>query len=697
MYAWYSIVIVAVFILASTPISTAQSNPSFLVYSRKLPFSDIGPLAPAVVDPGGCFIAELTENYAIKQAYIWQVKDVNGLINLYNYTVSIERLNDRDVKVCVPRDIEEGVYDIELVAETKLSAPRSLWVVKSLPKNVRIVAMSDLHFGTGPGVTYIGDFNRYTAAVVANSLNPTIVLWSGDITESGSETQTQMAQTYRYMMFYKYPVFGVGGNHDYPGHTYRAYLGPTRWARVINNKLLIIGIYTTPYDTERNIITWDEIVFLENALKNYSYIPFKIVVTHYPMFYYQGELTTTYDDEELLKPYSPGVSTPVSSYWSTNITAFRYVLKLIEEYGVNIVLSGHIHVDQFVKYTSRRTNKTTYFITITTAAHGTSTYRGITVFDLDLETGELAFPIKPPGFIGFANNTERLARNSIPLMYFPSRLIRAPGTYKLVVSNQVSWLNISLSTIMAFPWSSQFKDIRTYSTTTSDTGYSQITDIKVVENTLFVSIRVYCPRMVNSTIIISGLADNKPPRIELRRYLPSIPTLNRTFTLYIDIVDDEWGLDYDNVIVRSNITQISLSYSPETIVSDLNKITLTITLNVIGSDPRTIYIDILAIDNSGKSSTKRYIVNFYPPNTVVSKDPVYEYIETPITTTTPTETMTPTAIPSTTYTETSTMPTVSTPNVTTTESHMAGTHLLVIIVVIIVVISLVIYLKLRKK
>lgn len=70
---------------------------------------------------------------------------------------------------------------------------------------------------------------------------------------------------------------------------------------------------------------------IPEALRNFSYIPLKIVVFHYPMFYYQGEVVARYDDEETLKPYEPDVETPVSSYWSSNMTSFRYVLKLIEE------------------------------------------------------------------------------------------------------------------------------------------------------------------------------------------------------------------------------------------------------------------------------------------------------------------------------------------------------------------------------
>lgn len=683
--------------LIQTPINEAQTLPSLTSPAKLIPFSNIGPTAPIIVSSNQCFIGNLLENYKIYGAYIWKVKEKDGNLLVYNYSLILRRLDDVNLEICLPIGVDEGVYDLELIGEATYTVPRSVWVLNEIPNVIRVVVMSDLHFGTGPDITYYGDLNRYTAAILANSLNPTLIIWTGDITESGAEVQTQLAQSYRYMMLYKYPVLSVPGNHDYPGGTYRRYLGPTRWVRVLGDKLLIIGVYTVPYDSERNIITWDEIQFLEEALSNYSYIPYKIVAFHYPMFYYQGELTTRYDDEEFLVPYAPGVNTPVSSYWSGNITAFRYVLKLIEDYGVNIVLAGHVHVDQYVKYTSTRTQTTTYFITMTTTAHGTRTYQGVTCFDLNLETGEIVFPVKPPGFIGFENSTAKFSRNSIPVVYFSSKLIKTAYSYKIATSNQATWYDLNVSTVIALPWSAEFTDIRILTNTTGGQAESRVISTKLVSNNLFAYIRLYNPFKTNSTVILAGVEDKIPPVITLRRYIPETPVINRSFTLLIEIYDDEWGLDFDNIIVRSNITGIKTRLSPETITLDLNKIALTISMTYTRSEPGRVYVEVIAIDNFGHTSTKKYIITFYPPGVTPTEPVIVEYEEvtqTETETPTPTLTLTPTPTQPSTPTET---PTSNLTTETERPSYVQIGPMTIMLLIIIGGIILIIYILYTKR
>jgi predicted MPP superfamily phosphohydrolase len=374
-------------------VQSQQSKiPAYGNFATPIPTKNIGPGAPLILQPGDCQYVELVEDLDVKGGYISRIvyDDLRQEINLVSYNVSIEKTSSGLLKTCAPHDAESGLYDFTLITSDgrEVIIPRSFWVIPNNLSKLRLLFMTDLHFGAGPGAVYDGDVNRISAFILANALNPDLIIWGGDIEEVDSEVDMRNTQVFRYMLLYNYPVLSVGGNHDYPGNNYRRFIGPTRWVRLIGDKLLIIGVYTVPYENTGNVITWDEIKFLEEALSNYSYIPFKIIVTHYPMFYYQGELTTRYDDEEVLKPYQPPniTDTPVSSYWSVNMTAFRYVLKLIEDYNVTIVFSGHIHQDQFVKYTSTRTNTTTYFITMTTTAHGTSMYQGVLVVDLNLDT-----------------------------------------------------------------------------------------------------------------------------------------------------------------------------------------------------------------------------------------------------------------------------------------------------------------------
>jgi len=676
----YSIALCVVLIYISAlvsliiqPFAMSELNPSYIDFAKQLPVADFGPTAPIVVSPGECFTGTLTGDYEIKYIYLWTIKGEE--LKLLNYTLKFEKISGSTLRICVPEEVDNGVYDLELVADNaQYSVPRSVWIIKQLDNKLRVVVMSDLHFGAGPVNVTTGDINRYSAAVLATSLNPTLILWAGDIADTASESETRLAQTYRYMMLYSYPVLGVPGNHDHLGENYRKYLGPTRWARVISNKTLVIGIYTTPYFSENNVITWDEIVFLEEALRNYSYVPYKIIVTHYPMFYYQGELITRYDDESL-QPYTQGSSTPVSSYWSGNMTAFRYVLKLIEDYNVTAVISGHIHVDQYVKYTSTRTNTTTYFITVTTAAHGSSTYQGITVFDLDLNTGELMFPVKPPGFIGFNNSTSRSASNSIPVSIVESKVIRAPLFYKLSVYNRASWYTVNASTIMVLPWSTSLEKIQIRQGSVNNNAELIISKHDVIGDRLFVNILMNIPPKTSAEVSVSGIDDTSPPRIELtgKKYSPPVPVLNKTLTLYFKVTDDAWGLDYSNYVFRYNGTSIKVEYSPQTIMTDLNEMYLTITLTVKGVNKTLTILEIYVEDNYGHSILRKYGIIFYPAGVTPVEDPVFEVIETtsPITITSPpitmvTNTTTTGTTTYSTYTSTSTTQTQSTPTAITT-------------------------------
>jgi hypothetical protein len=653
--------------------SDASIIPAYKDFAVTLPTRNIGPGAPLVLYPGGCGVVELVENTNVINASIYKYESRQAGIE--THPLQIRKLGDSTIEICTTTNTKPGLYD--LVLETggsgKLVVPRSIWVLGELPETIRILAMSDLHFGTGPRSVYEGDVNRVSAFMLANALKPDLILWSGDIQEIDDETTARIAQVYRYLFLYNYPVLSVPGNHDYPAKSYTRYIGPTRWVRVIGDKLLVIGVYTVPYRSESEVITWDEIVFLEEALSNYSHIPYKIIVTHYPMFYYQGELATRYDDEEVLKPYTQETpDTPVSGYWSGNMTAFRYVLKLVEDYNVTIVLSGHIHRDQFVKYTSTRTNTTTYFITITTTAHGTAMYQGILVFELNTKTGELSFPVKPSTFIGFKNNTGKIAYNTIPVSLYQSKLIKTNTTYYLTISNRAEWLPSEFTTTLALPGTinlGSFIEKKTHGNSSID-----VNSVYYDGKWSYTEISVYVAVNSRIELLISLFKDEKPPEVKLS--YKGTPYLNKTFTLYVDISDDVSGIDPLNVKFTYNGSAIDASvFTPATITSDLNRVIYTLKLTMKASEKTTTLLTIEAVDNTGKSITKKYLVVFYPSGASPSEEPVIELVETPSTTTITTilETTTTTTSPTTTTTYTPTTTTITTPQNTTTPASTTTT------------------------
>ena len=635
-------------LLAETS-STGAWIPDYNSVAVELISENIGPLAPGVVKPGGCINVTLRlELGSISGAYAWMINDENGALKLHNYTLITHMYNSKLVELCTPIGIVNGVYDIVIKADRDYVIPRSLWVLSFIPSKLRVAVFSDLHIETGSPTPREGDINRFSASVIAHWVDPGLVIFAGDITDTASESESRIAQTYRYTYLYKYPVLSVPGNHDWPGDTYTNYLGPIRWVRIIGEKLLVIGIYTVPYAGFEGVIAPEEISFLEEALVNYSHIPVKILVFHYPMFYYQGELTTRYDDEELLKPYAPGVVTPVSSYWSPNMTAFRYVLRLIEDYNVTAVISGHIHRDLFTKYTSTRTGTTTYFMTFTSTAHGVPLYNGIGVFDVDLETGEITFPLQPPNFTGFTNVTPPSATNSLPLGVLPGtyitpiRVFHSANGYTAIFENMHPWYNnLSARLLWAFPWPINSQVV--LSTNTTGNATLHLVDKLSIGNRLFTLIDIKLPYSSTAKISLYTISDVSPPLIELYRSTPETPRLNSTLTMYFNIRDFEWGVNTDYVIVEFNGTRVSVQViRPISCIDWYNNVSLKVDLYLRGANTTVTLLRVVVADLSGKVSEKQYRIVFTPPGTTLSEPHISEIREETTTTSpSPSPTLTP--------------------------------------------------------
>ncbi|MEM1601336.1 MAG: metallophosphoesterase [Sulfolobales archaeon] len=688
---------------AQTPLQKLQPIPHYSDIAIVLPIVNAGPGAPLVIKPGDCEFLVLREEYANEEfsaGYIWKVDYVDGGSKLLNYTVRINRKNSVKLELCTPPNVEEGVYDLALIGSRELVVPRSIWIVESFPEKLKVVVMTDIHFG----VVGKPDLWRYSAAVITSTLNPDLILWAGDIQDVDSEYYAKMAQAYRYMMLYKYPVFSVPGNHDHPGSWYSSYIGPTRWVRVIDNKLLLIGVYTNPYFATNNIITWDEIVFLEKALMNYSYLPHKIIVTHYPMFFCAQPcvIESSYDNEETLKPYAPGVETPVSSYWSSNMTAFRYVLKLIEDYNVTAVISGHIHRDQYILYISTRTGSRTHFVTVTSSGQLTPTYPGVRVFELNTETGELIFPYYP----GIGNF-------SIPVDYgelgVDVKLVRGLEAYMFTVRNRLTFMNITVNTVIALPWSPETLAPQVSIREKSHGIRASVMHIYTTSKVAYFYLEISVPPLSSLTILVFRERDMNPPTISLVRWMPDVPRLNRTFTLYIDVADEHYGVDPDSVSISLNCTaRISTKITPETYYSVFNRVSVEARITVNAPEFTTCRLDVVAVDLANFTITKSYLVIFYPPGITPQETPVREIVEvqeitpipTPITTEIPTET------PIT--KETLSTPTLEQPLTTTAQEQVAtevqhpalSNSVLIVVVVstsILLAIAIVVVLKIVRK
>ena len=627
----------------------AQQIPDMFTRAVELVAEDVGPWLPGMVSPGQCInITFRVSLPSTVSAFIWMVGDVNGSLKLFNYSVGTKVFGDRVLELCVPSNAVGGVYDVVVYgAGARYELPRSLWVVTEVPRKLRIAVISDMHFETGTPTPREGDINRFAAALLIHWLNPDIIIHGGDLADTAAEYEYKVAQVYRYTYLYKYPVLSIGGNHDGPSiANYERFAGPSKWYKIIGGKLLIVGIWTG-YES---LIPSDHISYLVQVLSKYANIPYKIVIIHYPLFFYQGQITASYDSD-IFKPYAPGVETPVYSAWNINMTAFRTVLKAFEDYNVTIVIAGHIHRDQFVLYRSVRTGATVRFMTFTTTAHGTPSYNGVGFFEIDLETGEVSFPLQPPGFTGFENSTQAIAYNSLPLgissgkAYLLTKVFYTDTGYYIRFENTYQWYsNIEARLLWAFPWSGQ--NVKIVSDAVGGASV-KVVDKLVVGGTLFTLMDVKLPYGSKASLGIFTSDDVDAPRIQIFNYVPKIPTLNRSLTLYIKIDDGGWGVDIESIKVYVNATPASFKIStPASYVEKHNSVSLTLELTIRGRSTSIVFLNIVAKDFSGKESSKLFKVTFYPPGVKPSEEPVAEVVQTQTpatgtaTTTTPSPTQT---------------------------------------------------------
>ncbi|MGC9146562.1 MAG: metallophosphoesterase family protein [Infirmifilum sp.] len=612
-----TLVLLALMLSYSLIAASQPSLPGIPSLSRVSVSPDLGMGKPAIVLPGKSFSFKLagTQDQP-KTGYIWSVFLNGEKLVVANYTVTVS-YSSGVVTVTIPGDVKPGLYDLVLVGQSKTEIPRSVWVYDTSKTTLKIVHVSDQHYGAGQPDVIVGDMNRLAGYVMSGLLGPDFIIDTGDIADTASEQQYRWAYSYELAFLYSYPILAIPGNHDTPPDAWLVYFGSTTWYRVIADKLLIIGLYSY----EQGYPTLEQLRWAEGLLKQYSQIPVKVILVHHPVFYYQGELKTTYDDAKVIAPYDPekNPNSPIYSSWSGNMNITRYFLKIVEENGVNYVLSGHVHRDLFVKYTSTRTGKTTYFLTITTLGMGSAIYDGLDFYLLDLKSGLIDFPVKPPTFIGFANDSSKLAQNSIPVGIYPPRndlgvsnqvftptsLYQWPHAYVLTLENKLNYLNLENTMVWCLPWNGDFS-----AKVIESTGGSlfSVTDKLVIGDKLFLAVRIKLPYQSKLVVALNNAPDTTPPTINLKMLIPEKPVPGASFQAYISAGDEEWGVaNFTAKLVVGN-NEYALSpqlYTPGTILDPLKSLTFKLQ-GKIPENAGEAKLVVKVIDYAGHETTKEF-------------------------------------------------------------------------------------------
>ncbi len=563
---------------------------------------------PVIIHPGEYFSIELKDYARIDGGYIFGVFLNDDRLELRNYTVSVKGYG-KIYRITIPGDVESGLYDLYLYGNVTVYIPRSVWVIKPGITRLRIAHLTDLHYGTGHPDKTIGNYKRFSGLLLANILGADAIINTGDEADGAGAHEYIDSISYRICFAYSLPYLLIPGNHDWPLKNFYKYNGANEWYRIIDGKYLVIGI-----DTGNGGLPSEESMkFIEHVLEEYKDIPVKIILMHHPVFFWQGELHASFESE-ILKDPNEDPESPVSYYWGANLTRTRWFLRLVEDYNVTIVLAGHIHRDQYVKYHSTRTNTTTLFITTTTLAHSRPNYNGFIILDV-YSDGRVEFPYTFSAFSGFANVDKYSVYNSIPVdpsvrdEYFFGEVKQAPHAYYFMLENRLKDegvpVTISDKIILALPWNGTFIDMEILSA--KNNASIRIIDKLLVNNVLYVAIELNMPYGSEIEFVLNNMPDYFPPNIELALAVPKIPRTGYTNKLYLKIYDSEWGLRnvtgymlIDNKIVAKGLEPTSPN-------------TYAISVKVPESESTvTGVLHIEAWDYAGNMVEKNLTIIFYP-------------------------------------------------------------------------------------
>ena len=618
------------------------------------PFLNIGPGLPAIVKPGDAFtvILKSTKHGGVKSASLVKVKLSNGKLVKVEAQATVEKINESAYKIVVPSTIEDGLYDLIVTYNDGSHgiSIRSVWVISSpasLPKIIRFMHISDLHFGAGTPSPTIGQYRRFTGFLFSQLANVTVILDTGDEADTQASTQYINSLAYRYAFAYPVPEVLNPGNHDYPNSNFVRYYEQTHGYIVLGDKILIVYINT---DGENGYPSWSDLVFLKNTLSEYKNVPYKIIMMHHPVFYYQGSITTSSTaNTTLLGDPHKYHNSVLSYYWGGNLTATRYFLGLVEDYNVTMVLAGHIHRDQYVVYHSTRTGTTTYFQTTTTLAHGTGTYQGLQVFDFNTETGNFTYPLAPPWFIGYENASRTKVYNAIPVTmpqytdhwiknkfddtYIFGEIHEGEDAIILQLYNNLPYFKTSKTIVLALPWPKDYKVHLQVLNTTGGAGASLIDQLRVPElNRTFIALHITLPAKSSLSIALYTIEDTQPPSIQLKAVLPRTPKVNMTTKAYIQVEDQGWGVSTVKAYAKVSNGKLAGFH-----LEKYGENTYLATFKVISKTQATLQITITAKDYAGHTTEKTLTINLAgpkPTTTTTSQATTTTTQQTPTTVTT---------------------------------------------------------------
>ena len=182
-----------------------------------------------------------------------------------------------------------------------------------------IVHISDLHISKA---SFDEDIFMKAAEEI-NSLDPAMIILTGDLTDNGYYAEFQQAK--KYLEVFEAPLFAVPGNHDARNLGYQTFeelIGEKSWKLTMDDVFTVIGLDSSSPDEDKGHIGTPQHMWLEHQLDECVINEhFSIVALHHHT-----------------------VPIPQTGRERNVLSDAGDILKTLTGHEVDLVLSGHKHV-----------------------------------------------------------------------------------------------------------------------------------------------------------------------------------------------------------------------------------------------------------------------------------------------------------------------------------------------------------------
>ncbi|MEM2127134.1 MAG: metallophosphoesterase [Candidatus Bathyarchaeia archaeon] len=480
----------------------------------------------------------------------YSIVEEGGGLTLMNYSLPVDGAWldgwSWKIQVRIPDGMRPALYWVRAIYKlagglNSIEEPESLWILDRWPKELTILQLTDTHIGYQAE----SSMRTLTGLLMAKLLNASIILVTGDVTDTATDSQAQEFRSLLLNYSLGTPKFIIPGNHDRKTEAYEKYIGDRNYAVDIGS-FSIIGL-----DTGDEGYIGPELIEWANRTLRSLWGRTKIVMFHHPLF--DGSIYGTLNFNGTLS------RTWLYSSWRGVYEYASRLLEVLMENNVTIVLSGHIHTDRILQF--KYLNRSIYFVTTSTTGAGRPEYNGVRLLRVgedgsveirtppwrSLEGYPNSIPVEPVASITSAGEVRLTGEKPL----FSSVSSIDGSSLSLSLNLPFDWLKLAGRVILPVSWKAPKDAYTLYLSRVENESSARLLDAMSVSglNYFLVDLNLLGPSGLVFTL--SSFKDIHPPSASIAYTVPSTPSADSPITVYLQSRDEGWGIL--SVILREEL------------------------------------------------------------------------------------------------------------------------------------------------